>query len=149
MQKIPESKLVVSISQQTAKLFTGKKIKEFKVSTGRGGIGSEPDSNATPIGKFEVNKEIGEGLPPTIGIKGASVTSLVNKKDPIIGRSIWISGLEPHNKNTLKRTIRLHGTPRVDCLGKPVSMGCVRFNPIDIALVCNYIQPGDKITIQP
>jgi lipoprotein-anchoring transpeptidase ErfK/SrfK len=73
----------------------------------------------------------------------------VSKSDPIVGRSIWLDGLEPQNKNSMGRLIRMHGTSHTDSLGKPVSMGCVRFNPQDIVLLCNYIQPGDIITITP
>lgn len=130
-----------------------KQIKEILSAyvQGRGGIGNKPRSNATPIGSFQVIKEIGEGYSPDITIKGDSVISYTitrSKIDPIISRSIWIDGLDPQNNNTLNRTIRMHGSPFVDKLGIPCSMGCVRFAPEDIVVVCNYLKLGDIIEIQ-
>ena len=147
-------KLVVSIKDQKASILDAKTyrpIKRFTVSTGRAGIGNKPRSNATPIGSFQVIKEIGEGYSPDITIKGDSVISYTitrSKIDPIISRSIWIDGLDPQNNNTLNRTIRMHGSPFVDKLGIPCSMGCVRFAPEDIMVVCNYLKLGDIIEIQ-
>lgn len=141
--------VVISIKEQKAKIIAGARtIKAFPVSTGRGGIGNKPGSAQTPTGEFEIVKKIGDGMPPTIGIKGASITKNVKGNDPIIGRSLWLSGLEPQNKNTLNRLIRIHGTPYIDKIGQAVSLGCVRFKPEDIISFCNYVSVGSKLQIQ-
>lgn len=150
---VPQStKIVVSIKKQEASLVNAKTlrpIKKFPVSTGKGGIGTRPQSNATPTGHFAIVKEVGEGQPINVGIKGDSVVPNTKGKDPIISRSIWITGLDSDNKNSLKRYIRLHGTPFVEKIGTPVSLGCVRFLPQDIATVCNYVSVGTPVEILP
>lgn len=142
------STLKVDAKKQKAQLISGNRIiKEYSVSTGRGGIGNKPSSNQTPTGKFEIVKEIGEGMPLTTGFKGGVPTKNANGKDPIISRVLFINGLEPHNANSMSRYIRIHGTPYVEQIGKPVSLGCVRFTPWDIASLCQFIKVGDLVEI--
>jgi hypothetical protein len=144
-----ESKLEVSIKDQRARLVSNNHvIKTYLVSTGRGGVGNKPRSHQTPLGLFRIVKEIGEGMPLNTGFKGGVPTPNIRGQDPIISRVLFIDGLEPQNRNSINRLIRLHGSPYVQEIGKPVSMGCVRFTPWDIASVCHYVHPGDLVEIK-
>lgn len=142
-------RVVVSIEQQKASLFADNRvIKTFPVSTGRGGVGTQPGSKQTPLGNFKIVQEIGEGLPINTPFRANMPVKCSHGKDGIIGRVLVIDGLDEANKNTKRRLVKVHGTPHVDDIGKPVSMGCVRFKPQDIAILCNYVSAGDMIEIK-
>ena len=145
------NKVIVSIKDQKASIInckTHKAIKQFPVSTGRGGVGNKPGSNQTPTGLFKIVKEVGEGLAVTTGYKANIPTKNIKRNDPIVSRVICIEGLEQTNRNSASRNIKIHGTPFVHTIGKPVSMGCVRFKPNDIAILCYYIKEGDLVEIR-
>ena len=68
-------------------------------------------------------------------------------RDPIVTRVIWLSGMEPQNKNAYGRCIYIHGTPEERHLGKPSSYGCIRMRSKDVVDVYKLVRVGTHITI--
>ena len=58
-------------------------------------------------------------------------------RDWILGRILWLSGLEPGknrlgNVDTMQRYIYIHGTPDTEPMGTPLSHGCIRMRCHDV-----------------
>ncbi|RYD36747.1 MAG: murein L,D-transpeptidase, partial [Verrucomicrobiaceae bacterium] len=58
-------RIKVSISEQRLYVLknTGERLKTYIISTSGFGLGSEPDSNFTPLGRFRIVQKIGHGAP--------------------------------------------------------------------------------------
>lgn len=148
-QSVQNPKLVISVAKQQATLVSQNRIvKKYPVSTGAAGTGTKPGSGQTPTGLFQIVQKIGEGMSTYTGFKGNIPTRNVSGTDPIISRVLVIDGLEPHNKNTKARLCKIHGTPYINQIGKPVSRGCVRFKPDDIVNLCQYVSTGTIVEIK-
>jgi L,D-transpeptidase catalytic domain len=58
----------VSVPEQRMAVYAkGLEIARYTISTSRFGLGNEPGSNRTPLGKFEIAQKIGAGAP--LGMK--------------------------------------------------------------------------------
>jgi lipoprotein-anchoring transpeptidase ErfK/SrfK len=127
--------------------------REFPISTSRYGLGAEPGSFKTPVGKFEISKKIGDGAPLGSVFKSRIPTGeLGDPTDPadlIQTRILWLHGLEPANSNTLSRYIYIHGTNHEDQIGAPASHGCIRMRNADVAELFDLISEGTPVLIQP
>lgn len=141
---VTSNKVIVSVKEQKVKI--GAKV--YKCSTSKFGLGSQPGSNKTPLGKFQIVEKIGEGMPVNTGFKARQPVKRVTGRDGIISRVVVLDGLEPSNANTKRRLVYLHGTPHVEDLGRPASYGCVRMHPFDIAELCKYVVPGTEVEIR-
>ena len=160
MQSLPR-KIRVSIASQRLDLLevSSEGVEHvqasFPVSTSGFGLGSEPGSNRTPVGRFAVGEKIGAGAPlgmafvsrePTGEI--AALESPSDLRDLVLTRILWLEGLEPHNANTHERYIYIHGTNHEERLGEPCSHGCVRMLNADIAELFERVEPGTPVTIE-
>jgi lipoprotein-anchoring transpeptidase ErfK/SrfK len=141
---VKPSKILVSVKDQKVKI--GAKV--YKCSTSKFGLGSQPGSNKTPVGKFVVADKIGEGMPINAGFKARQPVKRITGRDGIISRIIVLDGLEASNENTKRRFVYMHGTPHIEDLGRPASYGCVRMHPADIAEMCKHITPGIEVEIK-
>lgn len=113
----------------------------YPVSTSKNGVGELNNSFQTPRGLFNIRAKIGKGK-PLLGVfrrrrfTQEICTDEIYKcapadKDWILGRILWLSGLEPHYNrigivDTMRRFIYIHGAPRLANLDIPGSIGCVR-----------------------
>ena len=75
-----------------------------------------------------------------------------SKKDWILTRILWLSGLEVGfnrlgNQDTMQRFIYIHGTNDLVNLGKPSSHGCIRMDNYDIIDLFDQIHVGDHVLI--
>ena len=118
-------KIVVSVNDQRLSLI-GKEgpIKTYPISTSKYGLGSQPNSYKTPLGRMYVCKKIGSGARSGTVFKSRRPTGEVVRpnspgRDPIISRIIWLEGLERYNRNTKERLIYIHGTPEERTIGSP------------------------------
>lgn len=149
----PRADVVVSVKDQKLGYYQqGKLTKEFKISTSKFGVGDEPGSCRTPLGKAEVIAKIGSGLPPGAVLKSRSWNGEVLKpnapgRDPIVSRILWLRGLERTNKNAFNRYIYIHGTTEEYRLGTPASYGCIRMGARDIVELFNDAGIGTKVVI--
>src|SRR5690349_10244625 len=107
----------VSVADQKMAVYRrGQEIARYDVSTSKFGLGDNPGSNGTPLGKLEVAKKIGQGAPVGMKFKSRKPTGEIVPinapgRDPIVTRILWLKGLEPQNRRAYGRTIYIHGTP--------------------------------------
>ena len=149
----PRSEIVVSVKDQKLGLYDqGVLRKEYDISTSKFGIGDQPNSYRTPLGKHEVIAKIGHGLPTGAVLKSRSWNGEVLKpnapgRDPIVSRILWLRGMENSNRNAMRRFIYIHGTTEESRLGKPASYGCIRMGMKDVVDLFNDVGIGAKVVI--
>ncbi|MCQ2372362.1 MAG: L,D-transpeptidase [Akkermansia sp.] len=154
----PESPLShtvhVNVAAQSITLRNseGRAILTVPCSTGAAGTGCTPDSGQTPTGRFAVCSAHGENAPLSTIFKGRIPVGTwepgCREKDAILARILCLEGLEPHNANTRSRYIYIHGTADTASLGSPVSHGCIRMDPTDIAHFFPLCPVGTKVFIE-
>lgn len=130
----------------------GVQIASFPVSTSKFGLGDRPGSRATPLGRLEIAKKIGDGQPSGMKFHARRATGEIVKanapgRDPIVSRILWLKGLEPQNRNAYGRTIYIHGTAEEWKIGTPASFGCVRMKSHDVIQLYDTVGVGAKIEI--
>ena len=144
---------MVSVKEQKLGIYQeGRLKKEYLVSTSKFGLGDQPNSYRTPLGKHEVVAKIGHGLPKGAVLKSRSWNGEVLKpnapgRDPIVSRILWLRGMESADKNAQNRFIYIHGTPEECNLGKPASYGCIRMGMADVVDVFNEVSIGAKVVV--
>jgi hypothetical protein len=149
----PKSEIVVSVKEQKLGLYSeGVKKKEYTISTSKFGIGDQPNSYRTPLGKHEVIAKIGHGLPTGAVLKSRHWNGEVLKpnapgRDPIVSRILWLRGMENTNRNAMNRFIYIHGTTEESRLGKPASYGCIRMGMKDVVDLFNNVGIGAKVVV--
>lgn len=148
-------RILISAADQRMVVFRDEeKIAEYPVSTSKFGLGSRPNSNATPLGLFRIKKKIGDGAPAGAVFKSRRLTGEVIAvdapgRDPIVTRILWLDGLEAGNKNSFGRLIYIHGTPEERNIGLPASYGCIRMRSIDVISLYDTVGTGAKVLIIP
>jgi lipoprotein-anchoring transpeptidase ErfK/SrfK len=153
--KDSDHRILVSVADQSLALYHKERLlARYPISTSRFGLGDRPGSRATPLGKMEVAKMIGEGAPLGAVFKSRRRTGEVLRpdapgRDPIVTRIIWLKGLEPQNRHAFARCIYIHGTPEERNVGHPASFGCVRMRSVDVLTVFNAIGVGATVDIIP
>lgn len=146
-------RLVVSVAEQRMAFFDeGKFVAMFPVSTSRFCLSDSPGSFGTPLGHMKVAKKIGDGQPLGMKFKdrtptGEIVPANAPGRDPVVTRILWLSGLDPWNKNTFERDIYIHGTAEEYKLGHPASYGCVRMSSRDVAWLYDQLGKGARVDI--
>jgi lipoprotein-anchoring transpeptidase ErfK/SrfK len=133
----------------------------YTISTSSKGVGQQEGSGKTPLGLHSVAEKIGEGADPLAIFKSREPTgdfaSIDAGIDSIVSRILWLSGLEAlfnQGRNaegnlvdTHDRYIYIHGTNRMENIGKPASAGCVRMNPNDVIDLFHKISEGTLVYI--
>jgi lipoprotein-anchoring transpeptidase ErfK/SrfK len=146
-------KVVVSVRDQKMLLVRdGKPVKSYKISTSKFGVGDQPRSNCTPLGRMEVSRKIGDNAPAGAVFKARRPTGEVIKpnapgRDPIVSRILWLRGTQPQNRNAFRRFIYIHGTPEESRLGSPASYGCIRMGGRDVIDLYNRVGLGADVFI--
>jgi L,D-transpeptidase YbiS len=130
--------LSVSVPQQEMTLWSGGTIlAAYRISTSRFGLGTEPGSFRTPLGRFRVAEKHGDGAPLWAVFQSRLFTGEIaqpgGEEDRVLTRILWLDGLDPENANTFSRYIYIHGTNQEALLGQPASHGCIRMANADIA----------------
>ena len=160
MQPPPASvRLHVSVAAQSLEVrdaADGCVLRRYPVSTSRFGLGTEPGSLRTPLGRFRVGEKFGAGAPLGTVFRAREVAPEVDpaaalvsaETDLILTRILWLEGLEPHNANTRGRYIYLHGTNHEALLGRPASHGCVRMGNADVAELFELVPTGAEVVIE-
>jgi len=130
-------------------------VESFPVSTSGFGLGSEPGSFKTPLGRFRVGEMIGHGAESGAIFKGRVPTGEIgpdeNPGEPadfVQTRILWLEGLEPHNANTRERYIYIHGTNHGEQIGEPSSHGCVRMRNADVIRLFDLVNVGTEVVIE-
>ena len=139
--------------QKLTLLHNGKKVKDYKVSTSKFGIGNTSGSRRTPTGIHAVSQKTGEGQPKGMVFKGCRPTGEVvpvdaSGRDPVVTRVIQLAGLENKNSSTHRRRIYIHGTPEERKIGHPASYGCIRMKSDDIVDLFRRVSRGTPVDIE-
>lgn len=153
---LPESGLllVVDVGTQvlTVQEAAGTKGR-FTVSTAAAGVGSQQDSNRTPLGWHSVEERIGGDEPPgrvfVSRVPQAQRLAPAEWRNPVSGdyvltRILWLRGLEPGLNagpgiDSHDRHIYLHGTNQEHLLGQPSSHGCIRLSNRDVMELFDWV----------
>lgn len=154
MQPFP-LKIRVSIAQQRLFLLRGEEVEaSYAISSSRFGLGSEPGSYKTPLGRFVVAEKFGDDAPLGAVFKGRVFTGELApfaapgaEDDLVTTRILWLAGLEPHNANTKERYIYIHGTNHEESIGFPSSHGCIRMRNLEIAALYPRVPVGTEMEI--
>ncbi|HEY5954517.1 MAG TPA: L,D-transpeptidase [Terrimicrobiaceae bacterium] len=132
-------------------LRDGKISKSYPVSTSKFGLGFEPGSCQTPLGRFVVSEKIGSGAPAGAVFQSRLPTGQIapqgGQEDLVLTRILWLAGLEEANANTRERYIYIHGTNQEALLGTPASHGCVRMSNADVVECFEDIPEGTLVEI--
>ncbi len=148
----PGISLRVHVPAQRLDLLRGDTVlASYPVSTSKFGLGSEPGSFRTPLGRFVVDARIGDGAPAWAVFKSRQPTGEIAhpgwEGDGILTRILWLHGLDPHNANTRDRYIYLHGTNEEHLIGTPASHGCIRLRNADIIDLFARVPAGTPVEI--
>ncbi len=147
------NKMIVSVRDQKMLLVRdGEPVKAYKISTSKFGLGDQPGSNRTPLGRMKIAKKIGSGSPAGAVFKSRRPTGEVLKpnapgRDPIVSRILWLAGTDSNNRNAFRRFIYIHGTPEVYKLGHPASYGCIRMGCRDVVDLYNRVGQGADVYV--
>lgn len=136
-------------------------ILSFPISTSKYGVGSEKNSEKTPIGLHRIESKVGEETPLNGIILGTSYTGKnatiitdekSGKTDDVTTRALRLEGLEKNvNKgagiDSYSRSIYIHGTPEEGLIGKPASHGCIRMKNKDVVTLFDKVKTGTYVII--
>ncbi len=146
-------RLRVSVGSQSLDLLDelGAIQRTYPISTSKFGLGTEPGSNRTPLGRFRISEKIGAAAPPGAIFVGRQPTGTVadqsGSEDHVLTRILWLAGLDPDNANTRDRYIYIHGTNQEHLIGTAASHGCVRMRNADVIDLFDRVSPGTSVEI--
>jgi len=149
----------VSIAEQKLWIFDEQhQLFSAIVSTAKNGAGELKNSYCTPRGWLEIKAKFGENCPNDAVFVERKWTGDIyhdnlSNKDWILTRVLWLSGLEKGknlggNVDTFERYIYIHGTPRCNPMGIPLSKGCIRMRNPDLLTLFELVEIGTKILIE-
>ncbi|MEK6805540.1 MAG: L,D-transpeptidase [Pseudomonadota bacterium] len=156
-------RIEIDLGRQSLALLEGvRELKRYTVSTAANGAGEKNGSECTPRGRHLIRAKIGTGQPtgavfvarrPTGEIYAPELKVQYPKRDWILTRILWLSGLEPGRNrmgevDTMRRYVYIHGTPDETELGKPGSHGCVRMANRDIIELFDRVPAYTEVTIE-
>ena len=150
----PATRIEVSVPEQKLTLFIdGLIAATYQISTSKFGLGSEENSNRTPLGAFQIKEKIGGDQPIRTIFKsrkpeGSWEPDMVVEDDLVLSRILWLDGLEPENANTFQRYIYIHGTNQEELIGTPASHGCVRMRNEDMLELYDLVAPETQVFIE-
>lgn len=156
-------KIDIFLDRQLLILYddSGQRVASYVISSGEKGAGERKGSFQTPRGKHVVRAKLGHDLPlnavlvgrrPTGEIYSSALAQAHPKRDWILTRILWLSGLEPGvnrlgEVDTMRRYIYIHGTPDGEPMGVPASHGCIRMRNDDIADLFDRVSTGTPVNI--
>jgi L,D-transpeptidase YbiS len=145
----------ILVGEQRLRLWRENKVLMCcAISTSKWGLGSEPGSNRTPLGRFRVAEKHGHGAPRGTIFKSRQPVGRwhpgrpVRPDDLITSRILWLEGREQQNANTYGRYIYLHGTNQEHLLGTPHSHGCVRLANDAVIELFDLVPEGTEVVIR-
>ncbi len=127
-------------------------VGRWTISTSRQGSNCHEGSFGTPTGWHQICAVIGRAQAPQQQFVGRVAVQDTDTSDAILGRILWLDGLEPHHNrygsvDSRRRYIYVHGTRDTAHLGQPYSQGCVRMHPLDVVQLAELVKPGALVWI--
>ena len=154
MGKDTANVVYISVPEQRAELRKhGERVAVYPVSTSKYGVGDQPGSYRTPLGRMEIAQKIGSGKPSGTVFKSRKPTGEILPpnapgRDPIVSRIMWLKGKEWANRNAYNRYIYIHGTPVERHVGRAVSYGCIRMRSADVIDLYSRVGTGARVVIK-
>ena len=157
-----QESIVVDSASQTLHLLTIQlESTIYSISTAKNGLGEQMGSECTPRGRHYIRAKVGLGCDsnavfnsrrPT-GERYDFNTMSASNRDWILGRILWLSGLEKGlnrcgRVDTMRRYIYIHGAPDNLITGAPGSKGCIRMRTVDIVELFDRVTVGCKVLIK-
>jgi len=154
--------LYVGVKRQMIYLISDTTIiLSFPISTSKYGVGSERNSEKTPIGLHKIESKIGEDAPINGIILGTKYTGKIapiiteakaGNTDDVTTRALRLEGMESNvnkggNKDSYTRDIYIHGTPEEGLIGQPASHGCIRMKNKDVIALFDRVKTGTYVII--
>lgn len=153
----------VSVSQQRLELYDDDTLlRSYSVATAKNGVGEIKGSEQTPRGWHTIRAKIGDGRPANTVFVGRRPTGETfsngmreqfPRRDWILTRILWLSGLEPGvnrlgQVDTMRRYIYIHGCPDSDEMGAPSSHGCVKMRNSDVIDLFDRVPARTRVLIE-
>lgn len=160
---VNEKMIQINAAKQTMYCYLNDNlVKEYKISTGKNGLGEQMGSERTPRGLHSIHRIIGlENEVNSVFVARVWTGEIYNdalacqypERDWILTRIIQLDGMEfGKNKggevDSLSRYIYIHGTPDKTILGVPGSRGCVRMHNSDIIELAHWVNIGSHVFIE-
>ena len=158
-----ERRIHISLKEQRLNLFDSDAVlKTYQVSTSRYGAGEVAGSFQTPRGQHIVRAKIGSDEPQGTVFRGrrsagqiysAELARAHPNWDWVLTRILWLSGTEVGKNrlglvDSMRRYIYIHGTPHLDNLGEPTSLGCIRMSNDDVVELFDLVSFGTVVEIK-
>ncbi|PID29278.1 MAG: hypothetical protein CR982_03190 [Candidatus Cloacimonadota bacterium] len=150
--------IVINIREQKMYLYSGEEfLKKYDISSSSYGVGSEPGSNKTPLGKHVISEKFGDkaelgtifiGRINTGRISDIYYDDKDRDTDSVLTRVLWLDGIEKGNKNSKERYIYIHGTPEEGLIGKVASHGCIRMRNSEVIELFDSVEIGTIVDIR-
>jgi len=137
-------------------------VRSYSVATAKNGPGEIKGSEQTPRGWHTIRAKIGRdhlpgtvfvGRRPTGEVFTPGMREQFPRRDWILTRILWLSGLEPgFNRlgqvDTMRRYIYIHGCPDEDAMSVPSSHGCVKMRNSDVIELFERVPAGTRVLIE-
>ena len=156
-------KLRIDLAAQELELLddTGTVLRRYPISSAANGPGEEAGSYCTPRGQHIVRAKIGADQPlntvfkarrPTGEIYTPELGQTQAERDWILTRILWLSGKEPGfnrlgTRDSMRRTIYIHGTPDEVFEQAPRSHGCIRMRNADLVELFDLVPAYTPVEI--
>ncbi|MBN8463142.1 MAG: L,D-transpeptidase [Dechloromonas sp.] len=157
-------KIDISVARQLLTLFddAGRVLREYRISTGKAGVGELSGSFQTPRGRHLIRARIGSGAAentifvgrrPTGELWSPEFAQRHPGRDWVLTRILWLSGCEPGRNrlgcvDTMRRYIYIHGAPETAEMGTPASHGCIRMRNADIVELFDLVPVYTPVEIR-
>ena len=157
-------KIDMSVARQLLTLFddAGRVLREYRISTGKAGVGELSGSFQTPRGRHLIRARIGSGAAentifvgrrPTGELWSPEFAQRHPGRDWVLTRILWLSGCEPGRNrlgcvDTMRRYIYIHGAPETAEMGTPASHGCIRMRNADIVELFDLVPVYTPVEIR-
>ncbi len=157
-------KIDISVARQLLTLFddAGRVLREYRISTGKAGVGELSGSLQTPRGRHRIRAKIGSGAAentifvgrrPTGELWSPEFAQRHPGRDWVLTRILWLSGCEPGRNrlgcvDTMRRYIYIHGAPETAEMGTPASHGCIRMRNADIVELFDLVPVYTPVEIR-
>jgi lipoprotein-anchoring transpeptidase ErfK/SrfK len=157
-------KVDISVARQMLTLFDddGRVLREYRISTGKAGVGELSGSFQTPRGRHLIRAKIGAGAEentifvgrrPTGELWSPAFEQQHPGRDWVLTRILWLSGCERGRNrlgcvDTMRRYIYIHGAPEHAGMGMPASHGCIRMRNADIVELFDLVPAYTPVDIR-
>jgi UDP-N-acetylmuramate--L-alanine ligase len=155
---LPPRCLVVDVERQRMGLLEGGRLLgDYRISTAAKGIGGAEGSFRTPPGWHRVHGRFGAGAAPGAVFRervptGETWQGELLGEDLILTRILTLEGCEEGvnrgpGRDSLERTIYIHGTNQEHLLGSRVSHGCLRMGNAEVMELFEIVREEDALVV--